>query len=186
MKQKLRTEMLAKLSSISKEKHIEKSLVIAARLYEQPEWKKARTVGITLSMAHEVDTYPIIEQAWHSGKQVAVPKCDRETRTMVFRYITSYEQLETVYMNLKEPVPEITLKAIPSEIDLMIVPGLAFTQEGDRLGYGGGYYDRYLPSYNGSTAVLAFSEQLLTEVPLEPNDHKVQKIITDQAVFICL
>jgi 5-formyltetrahydrofolate cyclo-ligase len=184
-KQQLRKEMLAKLSSISKEQHIKKSQSIASHLYEQREWQEARAIGITLSMSHEVDTYAIIEQAWMTGKRVAVPKCNRQTRTMTFRYITSYEQLEVVYMNLREPIPEATLEAKAAEMDLLIVPGLACTEHGERLGYGGGYYDRYLSSYNGHTIALVFKEQIISKLPIEPNDRLVQKVITDESVFTC-
>ena len=113
------------------------------------KWAEAKTIGITLSMENEVNTYPIIEKAWKEGKRVVVPKCNKETRTMSFRQISNFDQLETVYMNLREPIPALTEEVNADEIDLQIVPGVAYTERGERIGYGGGYYDRYLVHYKG-------------------------------------
>ncbi|MFX3623827.1 MAG: 5-formyltetrahydrofolate cyclo-ligase [Ectobacillus sp.] len=181
----LRKKMLDKISSFSvKQKEIW-SAQIASRLYELEEWKAACTIGVTISMAHEVDTYHIIKHAWKEGKNVAVPKCHRETRMMTFHVIQDFTQLETVYMNLKEPIPEQTLKVAPSAIDLLIVPGIAFTNKGERLGYGGGYYDRFLSRYTGNTVALAFSFQVVPKVPMKAYDRCVQKLITEQGVIGC-
>ena len=100
-------------------------------------------------MENEVNTYPIIEKAWEEGKKVVVPKCNKEARTMSFRKISNFDQLETVYMNLREPIPALTEEVNADEIDLQIVPGVAYTERGERIGYGGGYYDRYLMHYKG-------------------------------------
>ncbi len=162
-----------------------KSQSIAKRLVEQEEWKHADTIGITISMNHEVYTRPLIELAWLQGKKVAVPKCDRETHTLTFRYITSFKQLEIVYMNLEEPNPSVTEVAYSQDIPLLFVPGVAFTKKGDRLGYGGGYYDRYLSTHKGNTISLAYSEQIVSYVPTGPYDQQVQKLITDLETICC-
>ena len=92
----------------------------------------------------EIPTFHIIEQAWHEGKEVAVPKCNPENKAMEFKKITSFEQLESVYSGLLEPVAETVKVRDQHDLDLLIVPGLAFTKDGYRLGFGGGYYDRFL------------------------------------------
>ncbi|MCP8967130.1 5-formyltetrahydrofolate cyclo-ligase [Ectobacillus ponti] len=179
-KKRMREEIAARLAALSKEARDAGSRRIAAKLYETEAWKQARTIGITISIDQEVDTYEIIRTAWKEGKRVAVPKCDRRTRTMTFRSIRDLSQLEIVYMNLREPIPSVTEAVDPAELDLLIVPGVAFTKTGGRLGYGGGYYDRFLAEYQGITAALAFSAQLMPAVPTEPHDQSVDLVLTEQ------
>ncbi|MBO9129636.1 5-formyltetrahydrofolate cyclo-ligase [Bacillus sp. 165] len=186
VKTEIRAQIKKQLLSLSEEEHITYSTTIAEKLYKQPEWKEAKTIAITISVDHEVDTYSIIQQAWVEGKRIMVPKCIRETRAMSFREINDFEQLETVYMNLKEPIIEQTKIVNKEQVDLIICPGLAFTAAGDRLGYGGGYYDRYLENYKGNVIALAFEFQMVSSLPIEEFDQKVRKIITNRQVYDCL
>ncbi|WJE51723.1 5-formyltetrahydrofolate cyclo-ligase [Bacillus cereus] len=183
-KVRLRKKIVGKMNSLSKEQHKTLSEQIVFSLYEQKEWRDAQTIGITLSMEHEVNTYVIIEQAWREGKKVVVPKCNRETRTMTFRQITNFDQLETVYMSLCEPIPALTVEVEANEIELLFVPGVAYTRRGERIGYGGGYYDRYLAEYERKTLSLAFDFQIVSYIPTEPFDQNVQKIITEKETIV--
>ncbi|MBY0597257.1 5-formyltetrahydrofolate cyclo-ligase [Bacillus bingmayongensis] len=183
-KVRLRKKIVEQMNSLSKEQHKTLSEQIVFSLYEQKEWRESETIGITLSMEHEVNTYVIIEQAWREGKKVVVPKCNRETRTMTFRQITNFNQLETVYMSLREPIPALTVEAEANEIDLLFVPGVAYTRRGERIGYGGGYYDRYLVQYEGKTLSLAFGFQIVSYIPTESFDQNVQKIITEKETIV--
>ncbi|MGG0274027.1 5-formyltetrahydrofolate cyclo-ligase [Bacillus rhizoplanae] len=185
-KKRLRKEILQRMNALSEEQYTTLSEKIADSLYKQQEWIAAQTIGITLSMEREVNTYAIIEKAWEEGKAIVVPKCNRETRTMTFHQITNFEQLETVYMNLREPDPSITEEVSAEEIDLLLVPGVAFTRKGERVGYGGGYYDRYLVNYKGKTLSLVFDFQIVSHIPVEPFDKTVQKIITEKETISIL
>jgi 5-formyltetrahydrofolate cyclo-ligase len=185
-KKRLRKEILQRMNALSEEQYTTLSAKIVDSLYKQREWIEAKTIGITLSMEREVNTYAIIEKAWEEGKAIVVPKCNRETRTMTFRQITNFEQLETVYMNLREPDPSITEEVSAEEIDLLLVPGVAFTRKGDRVGYGGGYYDRYLVNYKEKTLSLVFDFQIVSHIPVEPFDKTVQKIITEKETISML
>ncbi|MEH7016543.1 MULTISPECIES: 5-formyltetrahydrofolate cyclo-ligase [Bacillus] len=185
-KKRLRKEILQRMNALSEEQYTTLSEKIADSLYKQREWIAAQTIGITLSMEREVNTYAIIEKAWEEGKAIVVPKCNRETRTMTFRQITNFEQLETVYMNLREPDPSITEEVSAEEIDLLLVPGVAFTRKGERVGYGGGYYDRYLVNYKGKTLSLVFDFQIVSHIPVEPFDKAVEKIITEKEAISIL
>ena len=127
----------------------------------------------------------MIESAWQSGKHVAVPKCNPDTREMDFRLITTFEDLETVYMDLKEPIVSRTVSIDKGQIDLQLVPGVVYSDEGFRIGFGGGYYDRYLTDYKGSRVSLAFDNQTSHEVPIEEHDIPVNKIITENRVILC-
>ncbi|MEN1934778.1 5-formyltetrahydrofolate cyclo-ligase [Paenibacillus sp. 102] len=183
-KVRLRKKIVGQMNSLPKEQHKTLSEQIVFSLYEQKEWKDAQLIGITLSMENEVNTYVIIEQAWREGKKVVVPKCNRETRTMTFRQITNFDQLETVYMSLREPIPALTVEVEANEIELLFVPGVAYTRRGERIGYGGGYYDRYLAEYEGKTLSLAFDFQIVSYIPTEPFDQNVQKIITEKETIV--
>ncbi|WP_132008558.1 5-formyltetrahydrofolate cyclo-ligase [Mesobacillus foraminis] len=185
-KKKLRTAMKGKLEELNLPLYEDLSCQIARNLYSDVSWVEARTIGITLSRAPEVDTFQLIRKAWEQGKRVAVPKCQPKNREMIFRQLTRFAQLETVYSNLYEPVEAETEMVEPEKIDLLIVPGLAFTKTGYRLGFGGGYYDRFLKSYSGRTLSLAFEQQLVPELPIEPHDLPVSKIVTENGVFHCV
>ncbi|MDQ0213873.1 5-formyltetrahydrofolate cyclo-ligase [Oikeobacillus pervagus] len=184
-KKTIRERLKKELAKISQQAYEEKSNRIAHSLFSQNQWKKSDTIGITISRFPEVDTYSIIKQGWTEGKQMVVPKCEPKTKQMHFFKLESFDQLETVYFGLLEPNPTTTMKVDQKAIQLLIVPGLAYTRGGYRLGFGGGYYDRFLQSYAGETMSLAFSEQLQDELPIEQHDLSVEQIITDHEVIIC-
>lgn len=177
-KKTFRKQILENLSKMEKLQYEQLSSDIALRLYDEPLWKEAKTVGITISRFPEVDTYQIIRKAWEEGKQIVVPKCLPKNREMIFRQIVQFNQLESVYSGLLEPIEAVTKEVPLNHIDLLIVPGVAFTKEGYRLGFGGGYYDRLLLKYNGKKISLAFESQIVSELPIEPHDLPVSKIMT--------
>ncbi|MFU2029888.1 5-formyltetrahydrofolate cyclo-ligase [Bacillus wiedmannii] len=183
-KVRLRKQIIEHMNSLSEERCTTLSEQIAFSLYAQKEWAEAKTIGITLSMENEVNTYAIIEKAWEEGKKVVVPKCNKGTRTMSFRQISNFDQLEIVYMNLREPILARTEEVNADDIDLQIVPGVAYTERGERIGYGGGYYDRYLVHYKGKTLSLAYSFQIVEHIPVEPFDKNVEKIITEKGTMV--
>ncbi|MFJ7677945.1 5-formyltetrahydrofolate cyclo-ligase [Peribacillus sp. NPDC097284] len=178
IRQRIRTHLM----EMSNEEHEELSNKIAENLFSLDEWKQAKTIGITISIYPEISTVRIIEQAWREGKSIAVPKCYPEEKTMDFKKITSFNQLESVYYGLLEPM-EDTKKASVRELDLLVVPGLAFSNEGYRLGFGGGYYDRFLSHYSGKTLALAYDVQILDDLPIEVHDIAVGKLITPTKVL---
>lgn len=181
----LRKKMIAQLKTITQEEHHERSNEIKERLMNIDEFKKASVIGITISRNPEVNTWPIIEAAWTLGKRVAVPKCDSKNRSMDFRLITSFEQLETVYMNLLEPIITETESVLKEHVDLQIVPGVVFSIAGYRIGFGGGFYDRYLESYEGRKISLAFGIQTAQNIPIGKYDLPVDKILTEKETINC-
>ncbi|QED48635.1 5-formyltetrahydrofolate cyclo-ligase [Cytobacillus dafuensis] len=182
-KQFLRKEIMAKLDNIEKPQYEHFSYLIAKNLYQDSYWKESKTIGITISKQSEVDTYQIIRKAWEEGKQIVIPKCLPKLREMVFRTFCQFDQLECVYSGLFEPIEAETEEVSKSDIDLLIIPGLAFTEKGFRLGFGGGYYDRYLTEYKGRTVSLAFHPQIVSDLPIEYHDMPVNKIITPSKVL---
>ncbi|MDF2038615.1 5-formyltetrahydrofolate cyclo-ligase [Cytobacillus oceanisediminis] len=182
-KKALRKKMLERMKELSKPEYEQLSYEIACSLYSSPLWLQAKTIGITVSKPPEADTWQIIRKAWEEGKRVAVPKCIPRSKQMVFRELNSFRDLESVYYGLWEPSPEKTDEVRSEEIETLIVPGLAYMKNGFRLGFGGGYYDRFLEHYEGRTVSLAFELQLINGVPVENHDKPVEMIITDQRVW---
>ncbi|WP_077213975.1 5-formyltetrahydrofolate cyclo-ligase [Bacillus dakarensis] len=185
MKEKsiLRKQLQQKLKDISKPEYEHLSYKISQALFSDPYWTDSETIGITISKFPEVDTYQIIRRAWEEKKTIVIPKCLPKQKEMDFRALTAFNQLESVYYGLFEPIETQTEFTEKEKIDLLIVPGLGFTRNGYRLGFGGGYYDRFLKNYNGKTLSLAFHQQLVEELPIEEHDIPVLKIITDQEIL---
>ncbi len=184
-KKVVRNQVLDLMNTMDRDEHKSESYAIVNRLLQSAEFRNAQTIGLTLSRFPEVDTRPLIEAAWQAGKRVAVPKCIIETRDMDFRLITSYTNLEMVYMNLLEPIVAETVAIEKDAIDLQVVPGVVYSNEGYRIGFGGGYYDRYLADYKGDRLSLAFDCQTNGAVPVENHDIPVHTIYTATKIVNC-
>lgn len=179
----LRNEMKEKLAALEQPEYEQYSYMIANQLFKQPMWIDAETIGITISRKPEVDTWQIIRKGWELGKRIVVPKCEPSTKEMTFRVLTTFTQLEKIYYHLFEPIEKETEAVAQKEIDLLLVPGLLFCQNGFRIGFGGGYYDRYLTTFTGKTASLAFSFQVVEKLPVEDHDIPVQTIMTEKSIL---
>ncbi|SJZ94790.1 5-formyltetrahydrofolate cyclo-ligase [Pilibacter termitis] len=175
-KKNLRKILLQQMKDFasSPEKEVETNILLE-KLFQTSAWKNARSIGITISMPFELPTEKIITQAWQEGKIVAIPKT-RENGEMDFFVHTSKTTLEKTTFGVLEPVgAEMSKK---KEIDLMIVPHLAITKTGVRLGFGGGFYDRYLADFKNDTLALAYSFQVMQELPQEPFDIVIKTILS--------
>lgn len=181
----IRNEIRALLNNISLEQYKARSFAIHKRLFNEPCIQDSKTIAVTISRYPEVDTTMIIEQLWKLGKIVVVPKCHPKTKEMSFYAIKHFSQLETVYMDLQEPIIEQTKLITKDQIETIIVPGIVFNNKGYRIGYGGGYYDRYLSNFEGTCIALAFDEQIINVVPVEAYDIPVHTIITDTKRILC-
>ncbi|ARK29383.1 5-formyltetrahydrofolate cyclo-ligase [Halalkalibacter krulwichiae] len=182
-KGKIRKQILDNLNNLTSEQLFNNSKNIQHHLVHSSYWKEASIIGLTISRDKEVHTYEIIEEGWRQNKKIAVPRANFKTKEMTFFEITSFEQLEESTFGLKEPLPYLCPVMKPESIDLMIVPGVAFDKEGYRLGYGGGFYDRYLPKVQASMIALAYECQLIERVPLEQHDKKVDRIISEKGFY---
>ncbi|WP_027963442.1 5-formyltetrahydrofolate cyclo-ligase [Halalkalibacillus halophilus] len=153
-------------------------------LFQSPSWKSAKTIAITIPREFEIPNETIIEQAWRESKRIVIPKCyPKDDHAMSFYTYSNKNELENVYLDLYEP-KEIKSNFVEKEyIDLIIVPGLLYDSNGFRIGYGGGYYDRYLSGFNGSTISIAMEEQILPSIPHDHFDIPVHSIITNQRII---
>ena len=147
-----------------------------------PEYKEANCVFAYVDCKNEVETGKVIEQCWKDGKTVAVPKVFG--KIMKYYVITSYDDLEDGYFGIREPKHEV-LEEIVCEDGLMILPGIAFDEQRHRVGYGGGFYDKYLEEHPDMKKIaFAFEFQMFEEVPFEIFDRQPEKIITEKRIII--
>lgn len=158
----------------------ENSRRICKRLYETEAFQKAAWIYVYIDYNHEVMTGEIMEKAHSMGKKVAAPKV--EGKDMCFFEISGTEDLEPGYFGIREP--KTGLKPAGSEQVLMIMPGVAFDIHRHRVGYGGGFYDRYLEKHPEiMKAALAFEFQIFEEVPWESTDILPDMIITENRIL---
>lgn len=164
-----------------------KSNLIADRLFSLNEYAAADTVMIYMSYGSEVETDAIFERALADNKRVAVPRCE-DGCIMNAYFINSVSQLESGSYGISEPSEKLIAQGVivPADkngIDLIIVPALGFDKYGYRIGYGKGYYDRFLSGYNGATVGLCFSECILSRVSYDMYDRKIDIVLTDNALY---
>ncbi|KAA0560709.1 5-formyltetrahydrofolate cyclo-ligase [Rossellomorea aquimaris] len=184
-KKELRNLQLQSLKLIDYTAFQQKCFRIEQLLFESPEWMQSNTVAVTISKSPEVNTWNIIKRGWEEGKTVVVPKCLPKNHELVFFELQDFQQLEQSYFDLYEPDPDKSTVVHINAIELMIVPGLAFTEKGYRLGFGGGYYDRLLSTFSGLTMSLAFVEQMVDTLPIESFDIPVGTILTEKGRIDC-
>lgn len=158
----------------------ENSQRITEKFIQLPEYRKAQRIMAYADYNHEVITRYIIEQAWKDGKEVAVPKVFG--KDMVFYKLTDFNQLESGYFGIPEPKEDG--ETVDWEEAMMVMPGVAFDVNCNRVGYGGGFYDRFLEKHPGiCRAAVGFSFQILPEVPTEPTDIRPQIIVTEENIY---
>ena len=148
--------------------------IIFNKIINLEEYKQSNLILTYVSLKEEVDTIKLIKYSLKKGKKVAVPKC--EGNDIVFYYISSIEDLEEGTFGILEP--KTIEKVINFTNSICIVPGVAFDKQKNRIGYGIGFYDRFLESYNGIKIGLTYRECICDKIDVDKNDIKMDKIIT--------
>ena len=182
-KKELRQELRRRLDAIRTDELRARSAAVCQRLIELSEYKRAEIVMIFLSMRKEVDTSPIAQHCWSTMKRVLAPKVAWEQRRMLPIEIQSLtSDVSEGIMGIREPVDGLPIPV--ADIDLVIVPGLAFDKAGNRLGRGRGFYDGFLShrDFRGVSCALALEEQVVDRVPSDERDVRVQMLVTDARV----
>ncbi|HRY30134.1 MAG TPA: 5-formyltetrahydrofolate cyclo-ligase [Elusimicrobiota bacterium] len=169
--------------SLSAAKRRQESRAVIRRAGKLPVFQRARTVAVTLSRPWEIDTGPFLALCRKRGKRVVVPVVFPAGRRLRFVDLEPHPVLRKNVHGILEPAaPSRTVPL--KKIDLMVVPGAAFTPQKHRLGSGGGYYDRVLENFPASkTAGFAFSVQLAPRLPVEPHDRRVGVLVTPRRLF---
>jgi len=184
MKEILRKEIKEKRKKQSKEEQRKKSKEIKEKLFNLKEYKEAKTILIYVSYNSEVFTHEMIKEALNN-KNVVVPISNTKNNTLSLSILESWNDLESSSYGILEPKKD-KIKEIPiDEIDLIIVPGVAFDIRGNRMGHGKGYYDKLLEKTKLITIGLAFEFQLVNKIPTEKHDKPVNIIITEKRIIKC-
>ena len=178
-KGKLENRFLAARKAHTDQQIDDWSRKIAETVTALPEYSNSRRILAYADYNHEVMTKYIIEAAWNDGKEVAVPKVVGQD--MVFYKLTDFAQLEKGYFGIPEPAGG---EIVQWEDAMMVMPGVAFDRENHRVGYGGGFYDRFLEKHPCIRRVaVAFEFQMLPEVPTEPTDISPEIIVTEKSAY---
>jgi len=185
-KGEIRKEALDARLTLSPAEVTRKSALITARLLALAEYRRAVVVMTYVDFRNEVQTKEFIRQSLAHGKKVAVPVTDLSNKRLVPSLLINYpEDLAPGAWGILEPAPGCLRPLDPEEIDLVLVPGVAFDEKGNRLGYGGGFYDRFLPQTRPDTfhAAPAFELQIRPQVYPGSHDCPVHCLVTEERVI---
>lgn len=182
LKNQLRKEIKEQRKAIDNSEKSRLDAKINERLRQLWLYRESKTIFTYVSLAEETDTKRFIECALSDGKQVVVPRCIDGTRQMEFCLIHSLEDLEEGAFGVMEP--KRTCRIFDDYSDgFCIVPGLAFDREGYRLGYGKGYYDRFLADFCGKTVGICYNRFVIPTIPRGKFDKSVDLIVTEKRVI---
>ncbi|MBN2910064.1 5-formyltetrahydrofolate cyclo-ligase [Polycladomyces sp. WAk] len=184
-KKRLRSRLLRLRQAMDTEKTQRWSRAITETLINLETFRRAGTVFFYLPFQKEVDTWAAIRIAWQAGKRVVVPKADPKSKTMELYAIHPDTPLTKGAYGILEPPAKAGHGVIPAAVDLAVVPGIGFDEKGYRLGYGGGYYDRF---FSGAGADMirigvAYPFQMVATVFPEAHDQRMHVVITPERVW---
>lgn len=191
-KKTLRREVIARRDAIAPADRVAKSAAICRKLRDLANEARPQTVAVYAAMGSEVDLDPFIRAAYESGMRVAFPAmlpAPRDGQRMQMRAVSAADYESGAAPFASDPVPAFEATADqdrrfsvvdPQDIDMIVVPMVAYDNAGNRLGYGGGCYDRYLPALREDCAIAgaAFAEQQVPRVPTDEHDRTLPRIIT--------
>lgn len=181
-KWELREQIIKKREAMDMDLKDKNDKSIHRRLFKDENFKDCKEILIYLSYKNEINTYEIIREALKLNKKVGIPKTIFKEREMDFIHLKDFDDIEKIPENklgIKEPLEGEVLN--PTDDTIIIMPGLAFSLKGERLGYGGGFYDRYLSKFEIKNKIALCNEfQILKNIPTNKNDEFVSKIITEK------
>ena len=185
-KKELRKKVISERDELTDKDIAGKSRLIGENLFSLQVYRNAETIMYFISFGTEVDTRPMVEETIRQGKIALAPKPRPQERKMIPSRILDWDNdfIPGAY-NIPEPKEEALRPYNPDQIDLLIVPGVAFDLKGNRLGYGGGYYDRFFELLKPGTPLVAlvFDLQVVPEVPVEEWDRRVDLIVTEKRII---
>lgn len=182
VKESTRKEILRLRLEMSCEDFHRKSVMVQSRFLELKEFKTAKRVALYVSFKNEVLTESICEEAITEGKEVFFPKISKGRKRLLFAMAEKKEDFSKGAYGVPEP-GGLSMMGELSDIDLIVVPGVAFDLEGNRLGYGRGYYDTTLKTVCCLTVGLAYEFQVLDSICSESHDVKMDKVITESRII---
>ena len=186
MKTKIRENLLNMRKALPHSEVLKKSAQIKNRLFASSWYQEAGTILFYVSYDNEVNTHEMIQESLVKGKNVMVPKTDSKKKTLVISRLLCWDDLCPGTYTILESKDDCVREVPITSIDLCIIPGVAFDHNGNRIGHGGGYYDRLLQAECHAHRIgLAFEFQVMKRIPIETHDIRVEKIITEERVIDC-
>lgn len=185
-KNDLRTALRRQRQNLPLEVVREDSARIRRRLLSLDRFREARSVMLYLPARGEVDTWALLDHFWARGAEILLPRCRENAPGIMEAYaVASREDLGPGCFGLIEPQAGRASKVPTPEPEAILVPALAFDRQGYRLGFGGGYYDRFLPTLTCSPLLVgpAYAFQILESIPVEPWDRPVEMIVTPDVLL---
>lgn len=176
-----RKEIRSRIKNLTPEYCLISDKAIFRSIVSLPAYQDASCIFCYINVGREINTRPIIQHAWAAGKRVAVPRCTSKGIMKLFE-IRSWDDLETGKYKIPEPKTYCT-PIPPSEIDFAIIPCLSCDRKRNRLGHGGGYYDRYLMNAAYQTAAVCREQLLSNHICHESHDRPVDMVITEIAIY---
>ncbi|HMA83191.1 MAG TPA: 5-formyltetrahydrofolate cyclo-ligase [Candidatus Thermoplasmatota archaeon] len=184
-KEKIREQLRKQRTNKSKDFIIKNSERISENLCNLEAFKKADHILFYISYNGEVDTHNLLKKTISIDKKVYVPISNTTNHTLQLSHLSKFSDLSPGTYGILEPKKEKIKPTSIHEIDMVLVPGVAFDQFGHRLGQGGGYYDWFLSKTDVISIGLAFEFQILKEIPLESHDQRVDLIATEKQLIEC-
>ena len=181
-KEELRKRVAALRRALPAEARAQRAALMCERLLALEEFQRARVVATYMPLRFEIAPTVATERAFALGKVVALPRVDSLTKTVTLHRYVAGDELEESSFMVKEPLESAAIVP-PQDVDVVLVPGLAFDAHGQRLGFGQGFYDRLLLHMRALRIGLCFDFQLLAEVPSFPHDLPVDCVVTDLRVL---
>jgi len=177
-KNALRNQIQALLKKMSPTERTAASTQVCSRLKQQADWNRAELILLFTPLSEEVDVWPLLAKALSAGKKIALPRFDPAANMYAACQVENPgRDLVIGKFGIREPGPHCALIP-PTTVDLILVPGVAFDLSGRRLGRGRGFYDRLLVSLRGVKCGVAFDEQVVREVSVEPHDVRLDCLVT--------
>lgn len=178
-KKEIRQEIKSKKEKLTTDNIAEKSEIMTGYFTGLTEYKNCRQIILYAAFNQEVDTLPLINQALEEGKKVALPKVTEGG--LEFFYIRSFQETAISNMGIPEPDTSSPVELLTDGLNVILVPGLAFDLEGNRVGYGRSYYDAYFAAHRAEFMKIAFAYdfQVYDRIPSEKHDVKIDLLITD-------
>ncbi len=181
VKDEIRREYAAKRDALSMDVRAQRSAKICNTAMNLISFRHAEIVLLYAPIKSEIDVIPLALAALEKGKAVAFPRCNKEDRTMKFHFVTSLDELEVGAYNIMEPKEDAPVydPLTDTRVAICYVPGLTFDVYGYRLGYGKGYYDKFMNQFGGCTIGLTYSDLIVKELPKGRYDRHCDILLTE-------
>ena len=185
MKQAIREAVIRKRDQIPRAVRSVKNSLIKEKVFSLMEFRSSHSVLLYASFRSEVETSGMIKESIGSGKKLLLPKVYSEEKALRLYEVKDVSELSPGFMGIPEPSFTDERMVNPEDVDLVVIPGVAYDYSGNRLGYGAGYYDRLLSQTEKKIIIVApaFEEQLVDLIPAEKHDVKVDIIVTDKRIL---